>query len=131
MDYFRPDPKPEKKIKEPYKGLKRTAIKNKLKEPTGELEFMQTEFEIRGGKCEITGEQLEFSPAVCHHLLNKNNYKRFRTYAPNLIIIKDEIHYLYHNASREYLLQQYPKAIILFERMEQLRIEYNQPKPTV
>ena len=29
MDYFRPNPKPEKKIKEPYKGLKRTPLKKK------------------------------------------------------------------------------------------------------
>ena len=27
--YFHPDPKPEKKIKEPYKGLKRTQLKKK------------------------------------------------------------------------------------------------------
>lgn len=29
MEYFNPNPKPEKKIKEPYKGLKRTALKKK------------------------------------------------------------------------------------------------------
>lgn len=29
MTFFRPDPKPEKKIKEPHKGLKRTALKKK------------------------------------------------------------------------------------------------------
>lgn len=131
MIQFRPDPKPEKKIKPPYKGLKRTPLKKHFKEPTGELEFMQSEFTKRGGVCEITGETLEFSPYCCHHLLNKNNYKRFRTYPPNLIIIREDIHDLYHRTSREYVLQLFPKAIIIYERMELLRIEYNQPKPTI
>lgn len=129
--YWNSDPKPEKKIKEPYKGLKRTPLKKKFKEPTGELEFMQSEFDKRGGKCEVTGEQLEFSPSCCHHLLNKNNYKRFRLYPPNLIIIKEEIHFLYHNAAKEYVLSLYPKAIIIYERMEELRTLYNQPRPTI
>ena len=128
---FTPCPKPEKKIKEPYKGLKRTAIKKKLKEPTGELLFMQEVFTERNGICEVTGEKLEFSPSVCHHLLNKNNYKRFRTYTPNLIIIKEEIHFLYHSAAKEYVLSLYPNAIIIYDRMESLRIEYNQPQPTI
>lgn len=131
MEYFNPNPKPEKTEKKKPQPLKRTAIKKKLKEPTGELAFMLEQFELKKGICEVTGALLEFSPSACHHLLNKNNYKRFRLYAPNLIIIDPEIHFLYHNSSREYLLSLHPQAIIIYERMEKLRIEHNQPKQTV
>jgi hypothetical protein len=55
MSNFFPDPKPEKKIKEPYKGLKRTALKKKpfIKEGAEiygtpdlikELSFIMSEF---------------------------------------------------------------------------------------
>ncbi len=129
--YWNADPKPIKKEKAPYKGLKRTPIKYKPKGNTDEFDFMMQVFTLRGGKCEVSGVQLEFSPSACHHLLNKNNYKRFRLEPRNLIIIHPEIHFLYHNASKEYLLDQYPNAIILFERAEKLRIEYNAPKETI
>ena len=129
-NFFNPQPKPEKKTKEPYKGLKRTAIK-KTKKTTGELEFMKSEFDKRGGLCEITSELLEFSPMCCHHLLSKKTYTQWRLEPKNLIIIQPEIHYLYHNASREYLLSLYPEAIVIYDKIEQLKTEYYQPKETI
>ena len=122
---FTPDPKPIKVEKAPYKGLKRTAIKRKPKGDTEEYDFMVEVFTERGGVCEVSGEKLEFSPSCCHHLLNKNNYKRFRTYKKNLVIIKEEVHFLCHNAAKEIVLQQYPGATILYDRLENLRSEYN------
>lgn len=130
MDYFRPDPKPEKKIKVPYAGIKKTPIKFKPKGNTEQLDFMIEVFNERGAKCEITGELLEFSPMCCHHLLSKKTYGRFKLYKPNLIIILPEIHYLYHNSSKEYVLDMHPGAKILYDRLEELRIEYNQPEKT-
>lgn len=121
--YWNSNPKPERKVKIPY-VLKRTALKQKPRKETGELEFMRSEFEKRGGVCEITDALLEFSHFCCHHILPKSHYKKWRLLAKNLIIIDPEIHYLFHNASKEYLLSIFPKAIVLYERKESLKIEY-------
>ena len=129
--YFNPDPKKPKKEKPAYAGLKRAAIKHKPKGNTEQLDFMMEVFNERGGKCEITGEVLEFSPMCCHHLLSKKTYGRFKLYKPNLIIITPELHFFYHNQSKEYVLDAYPGAHVLYDRLEELRIEYHQPKQTI
>jgi hypothetical protein len=129
---FTPCPKAEPKPKKVYAGLKRTALNKKPKGNTDQLDTMIEVFNERGATCEITGEYLgEFDPFCVHHLLNKNNYKRFRCYKPNMIVIHPDIHYAYHSNDREYVLSMWPKAIVLYDRAEELRIEYNMPKPII
>lgn len=129
---FTPAPKPSPTPKKVYKGLKRTAIKKKPVVNTEQLDTMIEVFYERGAICEITGEYLgEFDPFCVHHLVNKNSYKRFKCYKPNMIVIHPDIHYSYHNNDREYVLSMWPKAIVLYDRAEEMRIEYNLPKKTV
>lgn len=123
---FRPFPKPEKVVKPPYSGLKRSAIKKKPVGNTDQVDVMREAFVERGSKCEITNEPLgEFDPFCVHHILNKNNYKRFKLVKKNMIVIHPDIHYAYHNNSKEYVLSQWPKAIVLYTKAEELRMEYN------
>ena len=133
MNYFNPDPKPIKKEKEPYKGLKRTAIKRKPIGNTDQYDVMKEVFEERGGVCEITGEFLgEFDPFMVHHFLNKNTYKRFKLRKDAMIVIHPDIHYAYHNNDKEYVIDTFgKKANILYDRADELRIECNKPKPTI
>ena len=133
MNYFNPDPKPIKKEKEPYRGLKRTAIKRKPIGNTDQHDIMKEVFEERGGRCEITGESLgEFHPFCVHHYLNKNTYKRFKLRKDAMIVIEPDIHYAYHNNSKEYVINTYgTKANTLYNRADELRIEYYKPKPTI
>src|SRR3990167_4992530 len=128
--YHNSDPKPLPKPKKPYAGLNRSAIKRKPKGNTDQLDFMMKIFEERGGCCEITGESLEFTPMCAHHILSKKTYTRWKLEPKNLIIILPEIHYLYHTASKEYVLSLYPNARILYDKLEELRIEYNSKSPT-
>ncbi len=127
--YWNSDPKPERKEKPKYKGLKRTAIKFKPKGNTDQSDAMQEKYSDRVGICEITGADLgEYDPFKVHHYLNKRTYSRFKNLKRAMIVLDPDIHFYYHNNSREYVLQLYPKAIILYTRAEELRIEYNQPK---
>lgn len=127
MKYFNPDPKPEKKVKPPYAGIKRKVTGN-----TDQVDLMKHVFTERGGICEITGDDLgEFHPFKVHHLISKKTYTRFKLEKFNLIVIDPDIHYAYHNNSREYVLSMWSKAIILYDKAEELRIEYNKPKQTV
>lgn len=129
---FNPCPKPEPKVKEPYKGLKRTTIKRKPKGNTDQSDAMKEKYEQQNGICEITGVYLgEYDPFKVHHYINKNTYSRFKNEKRAMIVLDPDIHYAYHNNDREYVLDLWPKAIILYTRAEELRIEYNQPKPTV
>lgn len=126
MSFFNPDPKPEKVEKPKYKGLKRTAIKPKPKGNTDQSDAMQEKYAERNGICEITDQPLgEYDPFKVHHYINKNNYKRFREEKRNMIVIDPDIHYAYHNNSKEYVLKMWPKAIILYTKAEELRMEYN------
>ena len=132
MEHFFPDPKPEKKIKPPYKGIKRSAIKHKPVGNTDQLNVMKEVFEERGGKCEITGESLVFDPFCVHHLLNKNNYKRFKLYKKNMIVIHPDIHYAYHNNDKQYVISTFgQKANVLYDKADELRIEYHTKPPTI
>lgn len=123
--YFNPDPK---KYAQPK--LK-TGLKQKMKEPTGELKIFKEIFVERGGKCEITGEPIQFSPECFMHVLNKNNFKRFRLYKRNIFMVVFDVHNCYDNGSIEHLLAKYPKAKMIYERKEELIIEFHKPQPTV
>jgi len=132
MTYWNADPKPEKKIKTPYKGLKRTAIKPKPKGNTDQSDAMQEKYSDQGGICEITGAFLgEYDPFKVHHYLSKKTYSRFKNEKRAMIVIDPDIHYAYHNNSKEFVLDMYGvKANVLYDKADELRIEYNQ-KQTV
>lgn len=133
FNYFNPQPKPEKKEKAPYQGLKRTPIKRKPVGNTDQVDVMREVFYERGAKCEITGMPLgEFHPMCVHHYLNKRTYSRFKLRKDAMIVIDPDIHYAYHNNSKEYVISTYgEKANILYDRADELRIEYNKPQPTI
>jgi hypothetical protein len=125
MMYYNSDPKPEKTPKKPRKPLR---YKPK---GTEQIDLMREVFKERGGCCEITGEDLDWSPSCVHHILPKGSHPRFKLYKPNLIVIHPELHYAIHNCSKEYVLQIWPKAIVLYDRAEQLKIEYNTKEPII
>lgn len=123
---FYPDPKPEKKVKVPYVGLKRSAIERKPVGNTDQSDAMKEKYEEQNGICEITNESLgEYDPFKVHHFLNKRTYSRFKNEKKAMIVIDPDIHFAYHNNSREYVLRMWPKAIILYTKAEELRMEYN------
>ncbi len=132
MEFFNPQPKPEKKVKEPYKGPKRTAIKHKPKGNTDQSDAMQKKYAEQNGICEITGLDLgEYDPFKVHHFLSKKTYTRFKNEKRAMIVLDPDIHYSFHNNSREYTLNMWPDAIILYNKADELRIEYNTKSPTV
>jgi len=118
------DPKPEKKPKKAPKGLKRTPIKYKPRGNTDQLDIMREVFDERGGFCEITGTELTFHPFCVHHILPKGKWERFELYKPNLIVIHPDIHFCYHNHTKDYVLRQWPEAIVIYEKIELLKMEY-------
>lgn len=129
--YFNPCPKSEKQEKKAYAGLKRTPIKKKPVGNTDQVDVMREVFYERGSKCEITGEPLgDFDPFCVHHYLSKRTYSRFKLEKRAMIVIHPDIHYAYHNNDRAYVLSMWPKAIVLYDRADALRIEYNNP-PTI
>ena len=123
--YFFPDPK---KYSQPK--LK-TGLKQKAKEPTGELKFFKEIFIERNGLCEITGAKIEFHPISFMHMLSKGAYPKFRLKKENVMMVIPNIHHVYDNGNREYLLHLYPKAKIIYDKKEALKIEYYQQKPTI
>lgn len=133
MDYFRPDPKPTREKKKTSSGLKRTSIKRKPVGNTKQVDTMREVFYERGAKCEISGIPLgNFTAFKVHHFLNKNSYKKFKHVKRAMIVIDPDIHYAYHNNDKEYVIRTFGvKANILYDKAEELRIEYNQLKPTV
>lgn len=124
MIYFNPDPKKYSQPKQPKK-LKRE------RKVTGELALFKEIFIERKGVCEITGQKIEFHPISFMHILAKGAYPRFRLKKDNILMVIPDIHELYDNGSKEYLLSVYPEAIIIFEEKELLKIEYYKDKPTI
>jgi len=133
MDFFRPDPKPEPTPKKAAKPLKRTAIKHKPVGNTDQSDAMQEKYAEQNGICEITDQPLgEYDPFKVHHFLSKKTYKKFKTEKRAMIVIDPDIHYAYHNNSKEYVIDTFgPRANILYDKADELRIEYHNPKPTV
>ena len=134
MDYFNPQPKKYSQPKMP-KTLKKVADKNKgengLKKPTGELALFKEIYKKLGGKCQLTGNKIEFHPNCFMHILSKGAYPRFRLYDRNVFMVEQDAHFLYDNSDKQTLLEQYPNAEIIYEKKEELKIEYYKPKPTV
>ena len=111
------------------KPMKKVSEKNKdkktgLKKPTGELAMFKAIFLELKGKCEITGNTIEFHPISFAHILSKGAYPSFRLKRSNIIMVMPEIHELYDNASKLHLLSKYPAAEVIYERKEKLIQEY-------
>lgn len=119
--FFNPDPKKfsAPKLKKPIK---------KKREPTGELQLFREIFKDQRGKCFITGEDLDFNVWCFLHILSKGAYPDFRLYKKNVIMVKSKIHLLYDNESKERLLKEFPKSIIIYEKKEELKTEYYKRK---
>lgn len=124
-DFFRPDPKVYSQPK-PKKGLKQ-----KERKPTGELAMFREIFLERNGICQITGQKIEFHPICFGHILSKGAYSKFRLYKKNIIMCIPGIHEIYDNGSKEYLLSIYPKAKMIYDLKDELKIEYYQKEPTI
>ena len=130
--YWNSDPKPVKKEKSPYKGLKRTPLKYKHKGNTDQSDAMQEKYAEQKGICEISGDPLgEYDPFKVHHYLSKKTYTRFKNEKRAMIVLDPDIHYAYHNNEKDYVLSLWPKAIVLYDKADELRIEYNTKPPTV
>lgn len=131
--FFRPDPKPLPKAKAPHKGLKRSAIKHKPVGNTDQSDAMQEKYAEQKGICEVTGVDLgEYDPFKVHHFLSKKTYSRFKNEKFAMIVIDMDLHYSYHNNSKEYVISTFGvKANILYDRADELRIIYNTKPPTI
>lgn len=138
---FNPQPKPEKEPKKANKPLKRTplkrsqkplkktplkkvALEKKPKQPSGEYELFLKIYAEQKGKCEITHRQIPFDVWSFMHVLSKKAYPSFRLKRENIMMVDRKIHELYDNSSQEKLLESFPKAIVVYERKEQLKQEY-------
>lgn len=132
MEFFNPQPKKfsQPKLKKP---MKKVSDKNKdektgFKKPSGELQMFKELYKERGGKCQVTGQAIDFHPISFLHIIGKGPYPKFRLNKDNIYMVIPEIHLLYDCASKLHLLSKYPKAEIIYELKEILKIKYyNQP----
>lgn len=122
--YFNPDPKKYSQPKE-----KKPLSKNR--KVTGELALFKEIFLKRGGRCEITGVQLIFNPSCFIHVLSKGAYPKFRLKEDNIVLADENVHHLYDCSNKEYLLSVYPKAILLYNKKDELKIEYYKKDHTI
>lgn len=134
MEYFNPQPKKfsQPKLKKP---MNKVSEKNKdpktgFKKPTGELAIFKEIFKERGGKCQVTGKAIDFHPISFMHVLSKGAFPKFRLKKENIVMVLPEIHELYDCASKLHLLSKYPKAEFIYQKKEELKIEYHH-QPTV
>jgi len=122
---FYPDPKKYSAPKIP-KGLKKGKS-----EPTGELALFKQIYIERKGKCQITGEPIEFHPISFMHILSKGAYPKYRLNKNNIYMVVADIHLGYDSGSKEFLLKLYPKAKIIYELKDELKISYYEKPPTI
>ncbi len=126
--YFRSDPKPDPTPKNPYKGLKRTAIKKKVKEPTGEKEVFLQIWNERPHVSQVSGDPLGEEPNVWFfaHLLGKKAYPRFKLKKENIFLMTPDEHLEYDCGDPEG--SEWDKV---YQLKEELKIEYYKPSPTI
>jgi len=113
-----------------YSPPKEKKALKKGRKTTGEIVLFRQIYTERRGKCEITGAKLEFHPIHFLHILAKGPYPKFRLRKDNIIMAITEIHHLYDGGSREYLLSMYPKAAIIYDKKDRLKMEYYQKEST-
>lgn len=126
--YFRPDHKPEPTPKKPYNGLKRSPLKKKAKEPTGEKEVFLQIWNERPHVSQVSGDPLGEEPNVWFfaHLLGKKAYPKFRLKKQAIYLMTPDEHYEYDHGSPEG--SEWDKV---FELKDQLKIEYYKPQETI
>ena len=101
---------------------------SKVRKPTGEMEIFKQILAERsiGGKnySQVSGELIE-SPNQfnLHHLLPKGSYPAYRLNKDNIVIISEDEHFDFHNNTAK--VKADPKWKWLFDKIEELKIEYN------
>lgn len=77
----------------PPKALKRTAIKQAVRKPSGELILFKAIFASRPHKCQVTGDPItEFNVSNFMHILSKGAFPKFRLFDKNILFVTKEIH---------------------------------------
>jgi len=107
-----------------YSTPKEKKTISKKREPSGELTLFRQIYEQRKGLCQVTWQRVDFHPTSFLHVLSKGAYPRFRLYKKNIVMTLPDIHHLYDNGSKEYLLSIYPKAIFIYDLKDELKTEY-------
>jgi len=126
MNFFNPQPKPEPRVKTPYKGIKKTAIKQTITSPSGKREFFRDIFNKCGGLCMITEKPFPMNNSYSYmHVLSHGGYDRFEFYEKNVLFVNPRIHVLYDCNDKEGLLKEFPEAAWIYDLKEILKMEYN------
>lgn len=111
MNYpkFNPCPKEGMPPKKAKKALKRSPIKKKFKK-TGESIIFEEIAAERDWKCFVTGSKLPHLSATSFmHILPKalNRYPKMKLYKPNIVLVRDDIHYAYDFMPKSTLVEPY------------------------
>lgn len=124
---FKPYPKQGIPAKKEKKPLKRTRIKYKRKD-TGQTDLFQDIAASREWICFVTKERLyQLTATSFAHVLPKalNKYPRFKLYHKNIVLVKNDIHYLWDHTPRSELKKD-PRFDKLFALEAELKEEYKQ-----
>jgi hypothetical protein len=115
---FKPDPKPEKVIKEKKKYVYK-------RKPTGEGELFDEIWKERPHKSQISDEPInEPRPINFIHVLAKgqNKYPKFKLMKKNIVLGTDEEHFYWDNA--RHMIARDHKWDFMFDLEAELKEEY-------
>ncbi len=95
-----------------------TSIKQKKKEPTGELALFQEIWEERKHVCLVSNDPIkEFSVQCFAHVLPKGSYPLLRLKKENIVILTASNHYLYDHCKDQ------AKKLPMFDKLFELHDE--------
>ena len=98
----------------------------KLITPTGELLLFQTIWNTRPRVCFISGVRLKlFTVNSFAHILPKGNYKHYKLYDRNIVLMTPENHHAQHNRAKSDLIKENERWKDFFLTQDALREEYN------
>jgi len=99
---FRPDPKPEPRVKKNPKPLQRKPIK-KARKPTGETNLFQQLWEERRHQCQWCWVYLgdEFNHAFFDHVIEKSKAPKLRLEPANIRLLCLRCHHARHFGTKE------------------------------
>ena len=117
--YWNADPKPEKKEKTPYKG-----IKKKFPKSQGKMQLFRKIYDKCGGVCMVTGIRFPFNITSFAHVLSHGAYGRFELYEKNILFVNPRIHTLYDCENKAKLIKEFPEARMIYDLKEILKQEY-------
>lgn len=95
---------------------------NRKRKRTGELDLFRKLYEERGPYSQISGQWVDFHPAIFSHILGKGAYGRFRLYEKNIVIKTIEEHTMW--GEQRHKLKNLPKWAWIFELEKELKEEY-------